>query len=359
MILAGGAGTRLWPLSRKARPKQLLRLLDRASLLQAAQRRVAPLFEPANTWVVTAADYVEAIARELPEVPRANLIGEPLPRDTSNAIGLAAELLARRDPQATMAVFTADHFIAPQAAFEAAIRTGLDAAEQHADALVTFGIPPERPECGYGYLRRGERVSASGPGAGVFRVAAFREKPTQAVAEAYVRSGEYLWNSGMFAWRLSAIRAALRRFVPDAAAALERTAAVWDDDSAAAAAERQRLFSGLTKVSIDYAVLERAADVLLVEMGCRWIDLGSWTAIAETRAADAAGNVVIAPRGMVVDGRDNVVVAEDEHLIVLLGVDDLVVVRSPDATLVCRRDQVQRVRELGALRQARYGGEFE
>lgn len=352
VIMAGGAGTRLWPLSRKLRPKQLLRLFDGASLLQLARRRLGEIFEPQHTWVITSAHYLDQVAEELPDLPRSNLVGEPMGRDTANAIGLAAELIARRDSDATMAVFTADHLIEPQECFAAAIRTGLDAAETHKEALVTFGITPASPHTGYGYLRRGPAVSG-----GVYRVAEFKEKPSPEVAEQYVASGEYLWNSGMFAWRVGAIQDELRQNLPANAAALVALAADWE--RLAGSPECAERFGALRKISIDFGVMERAAKVLTVEMNCDWRDLGSFLAMAETRKPDARGNVSLAPRTLDLDGCGNILVSEDDHLLVTLGVEDIVVVHSGDATLVCHRDQVERIKELVALRTERFADDYE
>lgn len=352
VIMAGGSGTRLWPLSRKRRPKQLLRLFDGASLLQLARRRLEGLFAPENIWVITSANYIDQVAAELPDLPRGNLIGEPMGRDTANAIGLAANLLARRDPDATMAVFTADHIIQPQDRFAAAIEAGLVVAENSPESLVTFGIKPRSPQTGYGYIRRGAAA-----GAGTYRVAEFKEKPTRAVAEAYLRSGEYYWNSGMFAWRASAILAEIGRLLPENARGLTELGASWEQIAATAAA-RQR-FERLPKISIDFGVMEKAARVLVVEMDCEWQDLGSWAAVAGTRTADADGNVQVGPQGLFVHSAGNVIVSEDQHLVVLLGVSDVVVVHSGDATLVCRRDQVERVKDVVGLVSASFGSTYE
>jgi mannose-1-phosphate guanylyltransferase len=346
--MAGGAGTRLWPLSRRLRPKQLLRLFDGRSLLQIARERLDGLFAAENTWVITSADYIDQVAAELPDVPRENLIGEPIGRDTANAIGLAANLLARRDADGTMAVFTADHLISPQDKFAAAIEAGLTAAEQFPESLVTFGITPAEPHTGYGYLHRGEQVAPQ-----TYRVQAFKEKPSLDVAREYVASGDYLWNSGMFAWKLPAILAALREHLPENAAKLTELAAGWSQPTTRAG------FESLPKISIDFGVMEKAASVLLVEMNCRWLDLGSWLAIAATRDADHAGNAAVASNALVVDGKQNVLVAEDDHLLVTLGVDDLVIVHSADATLVCHRDHVQRIRDLVDVRRKHHGERYE
>ncbi|GMU84190.1 MAG: mannose-1-phosphate guanylyltransferase [Phycisphaerales bacterium] len=352
LIMAGGAGTRLWPLSRRKRPKQLLRLFENQSLLQLARRRLAGLFEPANIWVITSQSYINLVRNELPDLPHENLIGEPEGRDTANAIGLAAHLLHRRDPDGTMAVFTADHIITPIEEFQAAISRGLAAAEQQPGALVTFGITPDSPHTGYGYIHRGDDA-----GPGVSRVLEFREKPSLAVAEGYVKSGAYLWNSGMFVWRTQAILAELERCLPDNYRALGELAAGWKTLSGTERAAR--MFAAVPKISIDFGVMEKAGNVLVVEMPCKWQDLGSWTAIAATRDADAGGNIIVAPQTITLDARDNIVVSDSGHLIVLLGVSDLVVVHAGDATLVCRKEHEQRLKELVKIREQHFGSTFE
>ncbi len=370
LILAGGTGTRLWPLSRKNRPKQLLRLFEGSSLLQAARRRLEPLFPPENIWIATSASYLEAVASELPDLPRSNLLGEPVGRDTANAIGLAAHLLVRRDPEGTMAVFTADHLITPQHAFVAAIRTGLDVAEAHPDALVTFGIAPDSPHTGYGYIHRGQAL-----GPDTYEVRQFKEKPSRGLAEEYLRSGEYFWNSGMFCWKLRTILHELERNLPENHRILAQIASQWsaperDPGTGAGGpdappahppgrSERNRLFESLRAISIDFGVMEKAQRVLVVEMKCRWIDLGSWTAIAATRKRDEAGNVIIAPRAMAISGGDNILVSESDHLIVTLGLSDLVVVHSEDVTLICHRNHEQQIRELARMCRDRYGERYD
>lgn len=332
-----------------------MRLFDGASLLELSRRRLAGLFEPHNIWIVTSAAYIDLVAAALPDIPRENLIGEPMGRDTSNAIGLAAHLLAMRDPDATMAVFTADHLISPQDRFAEAIRGGLDAAERFPGSLVTFGITPSGPHTGYGYVHLGRPA-----GGGARHVLAFKEKPDRRTAEEYLRSGEYLWNSGMFAWRVSAILAELERHLPANSATLGRLARLWqqltDSDPNG---EKASLFGSLQKISIDFGVMEKAASVLCVEMPCQWLDLGSWLAIGATRSPDPAGNSILAERALLRDANNNVVVSENEHLIVALGVSDLVIVHSGDATLVCHREHVEQIRELARLREAQFGDRFE
>jgi len=352
VIMAGGAGTRLWPLSRRNRPKQLLKLFDGKSLLQHARARLEGVFDAANTWVITSATYIDLVAEELPDLPRENLIGEPTGRDTANAIGLAAHLLAQRDPDATMAVFTADHLIEPRDAFQNVIRCGLQAAEQHPDSLVTFGVMPTEPHTGYGYIHLGEPV-----GDGVYRVRAFKEKPTREVAEQYLRSGEYLWHSGMFVWKVAAILGELSRCLPENHATLARLVADWSH--LRGSDEGRRLFEGLYRISIDFGVMGKARRVLVVRMPCRWMDVGSWTSIAATRQPDEAGNVLLAPNSLLLDAHGNILVSEGEHLLVALGVRDLIVVHSDDATLVCRCQDAERVKQIVDLCRRRHGERYE
>jgi len=352
LIMAGGSGTRLWPLSRRMRPKQLLRLFDGESLLQHARRRLDGVFEPENIWVITSAAYIDLVAQQLSDIPRENLIGEPMGRDTSNAIGLAAHLLTQRDPDAVMGVFTADHLISPREEFAEAIEIGLAAAEQFPDSLVTFGIVPDRPHTGYGYVHRGEPV-----GEGAYRVLEFTEKPDADVAERYVQSGEYFWNSGMFAWRGGAILAELQRCLPENNRVLAGLARDWM--AQAGTDEQAREFESLEKISIDFGVMEKAQSVLTVEMDCRWVDLGSWSSIAEMHEADEAGNVAIAPHHLVTNGANNIVVSESDHLVAVMGLDDMIIVHGDDATLICPRGYEQKIKELTSLRQKKFGDRFE
>jgi mannose-1-phosphate guanylyltransferase len=347
VIMAGGAGTRLWPLSRRERPKQLLRIVDGKSLLHEAFARLRLVFPPTDIYVIALAEHLPAIAEELPTLPPGNLIGEPVGRDTANAIGLAAAILHAKSPDTVMGVFTADHVIRPAERFAEVIERGFAAAEETPDALVTFGVKPTEPHTGLGYVERGEPHAA-----GVWRVRTFKEKPDLATARRYVDSGNFYWNSGMFVWRTAAILEQLRRHLPQAHAALMKAGAGWGDETGPRLASE--VYPGLKKISIDFAVMEKAPNVLVVEMDLQWLDVGSWTALATVLGADAAGNTRALQRAVTLSSQDNILVAEGDHLIATLGVKDLVVVHSPDATLICHRDQVQRIRELVDRLQREY-----
>ncbi|HUT01955.1 MAG TPA: sugar phosphate nucleotidyltransferase [Phycisphaerae bacterium] len=349
VIMAGGAGKRLWPLSRTDRPKQLLPLIGGRSLLELAVERLAGLFENENLWVITNAQYAPQVRRALPDIPGANVIGEPQGKDTANAIALAAELIAARDESATMAVFTADHVIRPQERFAEAVETACAAAEAEPDALLTFGIRPTWPHTGLGYIHCGQEREG-----GVREVRAFKEKPEHPLARQYVESGEHFWNSGMFVWTLGAIRSALNEFLPDSMRRLAPVgrAAREGHDLAACLAEA---YPNLQKISIDYAVMEKAPKVLMVELRCDWLDVGSWPALENVLELDEGRNAVVARNTVLMDSSRNVIISEGDHLLAVLGMDDCIVVHSPDATLVCNRSDSQRLKDLVDAVEAAYG----
>lgn len=351
LIMAGGAGTRLWPLSRKQRPKQILRLFGGTSLLRQAYERIAVLLPPDAINVITNQIHIPQVAEELPELPPANLIGEPVGRDTVNAIGLGAAILAERDPDATMGVFTADHVISPLERFASAVETAFDTAEQYTAALVTFGIRPASPHTGYGYIRRAERIAGN-----VYQVKKFTEKPSLASATKYVASGEYYWNSGMFAWRAETILNELKRHLPHSHDAFREIAANWCTDERTQ--KLQLLYPTLMKISVDFAVMERADQVLVVEMDCNWVDVGSWTALELLQDTDDAGNIAVCKNAVHLGSRGNIVVCEDDHLIATIGVDDLVIVHSDDATLICTKRDTQGLKELVDKLRKEYGEQY-
>jgi len=352
VIMAGGAGKRLWPLSRKSRPKQLLALLGGKSLLELAIERLDGVFDSKNIVVITNAEYADQVAKALPQLPPGNIVGEPVGRDTANAVALAAELLSGRDNDATMAVFTADHVIRPVDCFAKAVRTACNAAEEHADALITFGVRPTWPHTGLGYIHC-KRLAVDG----VYNVEGFKEKPDHQTARRYVESGLYYWNSGMFVWKVSAIRRALAEFLPDTVRKLSgiSQAVRSGEDYTGILAE---VYPTLEKISIDYAVMEKAQSVLMVDLNCEWLDIGSWPSLEDVSELDQAGNVVVAKNAVLLDSFRNVVVTEDDHLLAVLGMDDCIIVRSPDATLVCNKSDSQRLKELVSLIGQKYADKY-
>lgn len=366
VIMAGGSGTRLWPVSRADRPKQLLDLVaddpvDGAggahSLLAEAFARMRAVLPAERIWVCTAARYGDQVAAALPELRRDRLILEPVARDTANAVGLAAALVEDADPGAELAVVSADHVIRPVERFAAAIGTAFDALAARPRALVTLGITPTSPATGFGYVERGAATEV--PGAA--EAASFREKPDLATAEEYLASGRYLWNSGMFVWRAATVLEALAEHLPETAEGLRRVVAVPAGPQRDAVLAE--VFPGLPKISVDYAVLEPAATepgrVLVVDLDVDWLDVGSWPALARTLAVDDDGNAV---HGLtvLVDSARNVVFSDDaDHLVALVGVRDSVVVHTADATMVCPVADAERVKELLAGVRDRSAGRFD
>ena len=352
VIMAGGAGKRLWPLSRMNRPKQLLPLLNGKSLLEVAVERLDGLFEKENILVITNRQYADQIVKSVPQVLPENIIGEPTGRDTANAIALAVELLAGKDGDPTMAVFTADHVIRPVEIFAENVRTALRTAEEHPQALLTFGVHPTWPHTGLGYIHCGETVSD-----GVHEVIGFKEKPNHQTARQYVESGQYYWNSGMFVWKLSAIRSALEEFLPGSMAKLSPVAeALRNDEDPSPILER--VYDQLEKISIDYAVMEKARTVMMVELRCEWLDVGSWPALENVTDLDDAGNVVVAENTTILDSFRNIIISEDDHLLAVLGMDDCIIAHSKDATLVCNKADSQRLKELVSFIEQTDSGKY-
>jgi mannose-1-phosphate guanylyltransferase len=345
LIMAGGGGTRFWPKSRQKRPKQFLSLDGGRSLLQQAQDRIEALMPPERTWVITAGMHREEAGRQLPSLPGDRIIGEPCGRDTAACIGLGAALIARQDPTATMLVMPADHIIEPVQEFCRAAQAAELMAEEHPRALVTLGIPPTYPAIGYGYIHRGAEVGHR-QGLPVYLVQAFKEKPVQDVAERFFVAGDYFWNSGIFVWKAATILTALRESQPRLFAAVQRIAEAWSTPTREDVLRRE--YEALDRISIDYAVMEKAKEVLVVQAPFRWDDVGSWLAIERLNPQDPNGNTVLATHcGL--DTKACVIVGESGHLITTLGVTDLLIVQDGNATLVARRSDEAKVKNLVEL----------
>jgi mannose-1-phosphate guanylyltransferase len=349
MIMAGGSGTRLWPMSTRSEPKQLIPFIGGRSLLQIAMDRLEGLVDPSCRLICAGRAHRELICDRLPEVDADRYFAEPVGRDTLNAVGLVAAVLHRRDPEAVVAVFTADHLIEPVEVFADIVRRGFDLAEARDQALVTFGVAPTDPATGYGYLELGEPIAGHEPARAVHR---FKEKPDADTAARYLEAGpeRYLWNSGMFVWRAATLMRCIERFAPDNHNGLQRIAQAWDTPRRDAVLDE--VYPELPKTSIDYAVMEPAAGaddlvVATLPMAVQWMDVGSWPSYAAVCEADDAGNARAAGRAILHDSAGTLVVSHDnEHLIATVGVDNLIVVHTPHATLVCHRDHAEKIKDV-------------
>lgn len=334
--MAGGSGTRFWPLSRRTRPKQTLPILGGASMVRQTVERLFPLFEPAEVFVVTAREHSETVRRDLDILPPENIIDEPTGRDTAAAVGLAATFLQWRDPESSFAVLPADHYIDDRGKFHSALKTAREAARS--GALVTFGIPPRHPSTAYGYLNRGERDGIA------WRVRRFYEKPKLQAAQAFVESGDYYWNSGMFVWESWAILAAIGKFLPALARPLKEIGGALGTSRLPMVIARE--YNRIERVSIDIGVMEKAEKVLMIPAEFQWDDVGSWAAAAERRGKDAAGNA-IEGKCVPVETKNSLVLSSDpDHLVAVLGLEGFVVVHTKDATLVCPKARSEELKKL-------------
>ncbi|HLF73777.1 MAG TPA: mannose-1-phosphate guanylyltransferase [Anaerolineales bacterium] len=343
VIMAGGGGTRLWPVSRKGKPKQLLSLLGRETLFQSTVTRLEKLFPPERTLIVTIAELAREMQEQVPAIPGENYLIEPAPRGTASVVGLAAAVLKKRDPRAVMAIQTSDHYIRNHDLFHFLIRTAVDVAEK--DYLVTLGITPTFPSTAYGYIQQGEPLDGEFKYP-VYTVRRFREKPDEETAQQLLRSGDHSWNSGMFIWRADAILAEMERHMPDLFRAVSEISAAWDTPTQNDVL--QGYWQGLRNETIDYGVMERAKRVAVLPAGgLGWSDIGSWDSLFEVLLPDMNGNVAVSAQHLALDTHNTLVYSEnDERLVVTIGLDDMVVVDTGDVLMICKVDQSQKVRDV-------------
>ena len=354
VIMAGGSGTRFWPASRNGFPKQLLHLVGNNTMLQATFERLQGLVSPEHTLVMTNQHLVEAVRIQLPLVPPEQIVGEPMKRDTAACIALAASLIVHADPDAVMLVLPADHIISSDQQFQDCMSAGVRLIEQAPDHIVTFGIRPNYPAESFGYVQRGEALAGSKV-AGAYRVESFREKPNRQIAEQYLQAGTYYWNSGIFMWRASTILSALRTFEPELMKHIDEIAKSMGAPGFPATLQRE--FAAIDSRSIDYAVMERYNDVAVIEATFRWDDVGSWQSIGRLTEPDEQGNCV---RGkyLPIQSQRMIVYGDHDHLLVTIGMQDMIVVHTDNATLVAPKHEEERVREVVKQLQTRGWEEF-
>jgi mannose-1-phosphate guanylyltransferase len=349
VIMAGGSGTRFWPASRRARPKQFLPISGGKPMIAETCARLAGVVPWERTLVVTAESQTELVAAALPALPRSNILAEPAARNTAPCIAFAAEEVARRAANAVQVVLPADHVIRPLESFQRTLAAAVAEAAA-SDVLVIFGVRPDHPATGYGYIECGATLG-NRDGVPLFAVQRFVEKPERARAEAFLAGGRHLWNSGMFVWSTAAIRSALERHAPAIAAGFARVRA---------GVSLAQVYPELPSVAVDVAVLERASNVRMLPIDYNWSDVGSWSALPELHARDATGNWPVLTGGarlVAEDSRACLVYAEGPEVVALVGVSDLVVVRAGNATLVCPRSRAQDVKRI-VERLATEGPEF-
>jgi mannose-1-phosphate guanylyltransferase len=341
LILAGGSGERFWPLSRRARPKQLLRLVAEQTLLEQAVTRLEGLVAPERVLILTNVDQEMAVRELLPQLPKENIVAEPVKRDTAAAVALGAGWVAARDHSATMIVLPADHVINDTAAFQKTLTAAAAAAEE-TGALVTIGIKPTWACPGYGYIEQGEAVKLRSvkPETAVHRVVRFREKPNADLAESFLRKGNFRWNAGMFVWSVPSVLSEFNRHTPELASFISQLRA--HDNFTKTLSDR---FRDLPRISFDYAIMEKADRVLVLEAGFDWDDVGSWRAVSKYFKNDSNGNAANCEI-TALESSNNIVFNPDGARIALLGVHNLIVVQTPDAILICHRHQAEKIKNL-------------
>lgn len=369
MVMAGGAGTRLWPMSRAGQPKQLVEFIEpeldstgsnRVSLLRVAFERLEGLIPAEQRFICTGERFRDQIRESIPSVSDQTILGEPMGRDTVNAVGLTAAVLEKQDPDAIFAVLTADHLITPDEKFRSVLDTGYSLVEENPDRLVTFAITPTYPATGFGYVKRGQRIESHQDS---FVCDGFFEKPELPKAEAYIASGQFGWNAGMFVWKASTFMRCLREHKPDNAKALQEIASAWGTDSQRETIDR--IYPTLEKISVDYGVMEpvsqaqqtagtTGAHVCVVDMDVQWLDVGSWPSYGETLQADEDDNRVSGAAQLMSCKNTLVVNDNPDHIVAAIGLDEMIVVRTERATLIMPADRAQDLKKLHASLDERW-----
>ncbi len=353
VIMAGGTGTRFWPKSRLNRPKQLLKFFGGDSLLRETATRVLPILDWSQIYVVTNRSYEPLIKEELPELPNSNIILEPENKDTAACIGLAAVKLSGINPKAVMVCMPADHYIGEREAFCRTINQAVLLAS-HRDCLITIGIPPTSPKTNFGYIKRGDQLDIKGLQGPVFMVDQFLEKPPRQRAISFLKAGNYLWNSGIFVWNVSTILSAIERYMPKLFSGLAAIKQYYATNKDSKVISKE--YSKFAAMSVDYGIMERATDVLVLPGHFQWEDLGSWSALENILAPDSWGNVANGQHlGLDTSG---CIIDTEEKLVATIGIRDLIIINTSDAVLVCSKDRDQDIKmlveSLGSANYSKY-----
>jgi len=340
VIMAGGRGERFWPRSRMAKPKQFLNLIGEKTMLQLTVERLEGLIGIPYIYIVAGPEFKDIILEQIPQLPEENVIIEPFGRDTAAAIGLAALVLGQKNPREVMIVLPADHYIGNVRNFHEVLRSAAATASR-GDNIVTLGITPHSPETGYGYINRGELIDTSA-GISTYRAARFLEKPDINRALEFLASGDYLWNSGMFVWRIDLIRKMIEKHIPLLAEGLKEIEDSLETDQYPKTV--QKIYLELPKVSIDYGLMERAGNVYVIPCDFGWDDIGSWTALERYVEKDVLGNVLHG-EGILLDTVNTYVISND-RTVALVGVEDLIVVNDYDSLLICHKSRAQEIKKV-------------
>jgi len=342
VIMAGGRGTRFWPRSREKKPKHLLDIISERTIIQETVDRIKPLIKPKNILIVTGRKHARELIRQLPEVPARNILIEPVGRNTAACIGLAALHIQKKAKDDVMVVLPSDHGIGKPDEYRQVIKAAADVAEKD-NTLVTIGIKPTSPHTGFGYMEGGSSAGKA-DGYSVLRVKSFREKPDRIQAEAFLKSGNFFWNSGMFVWKASTILNEIARFLPDLYTGLTTIKEALGKESENRVLSK--IYKGLVSVSIDYGVMEKAKEVFVIPADFDWSDVGSWDALWEISAKDSKGNVVSGGSHALFENTENVLVYSPKKLVAMIDMKDVLVVETKDALLICKRGQSQDVKKI-------------
>ncbi len=340
-IMAGGIGSRFWPMSRVSRPKQFIDVLGTGkSLLQSTYERFLPVCPKENIYIVTNQDYSQLVRDQLPDLAESQILAEPMRRNTAPCIAYVANVIGMRDPKASMVIAPSDHLIMQEGDFHNIIRKAVDYVGSH-NELITLGIRPTRPDTGYGYIQYEEEGNDQ-----VFPVKTFTEKPNLELAKTFMRSGDFLWNSGIFVWSAHSILDAFQMYLPEIGDAFRDLRSHFGQESESEAI--RKAYSVVTNISVDYGVLEKADNVRVIPASFGWSDLGTWGSLYEKYHRDYLGNAAHGNNVMIYDATNCMIVAPDEKLVVLQGLDDFIVIDTPDALLICQKEKEQFIRDIAS-----------